>query len=268
MAVVSTLSKHYVGKNLLAKIIVLRQLRAIMTPPAVQTTPEDVAEVMREREALVFTTTDIAEVLDVTTETVRKRLKTLMGEDIVREVRVGAGTAYYLAALEEYEPLSRIVGQEDDIGELFRILDEYGAGAVREVAAILEEHPELEEPDLQVLRTAARELAAGRDREAVIKTLETGDEPAGIEQRGAQSGGVLLLGGGLGTLYGFTEFITPGAVPLWAEFLTVGVVCTLLGTLLFTLSVIAYNLRLVGQDLTLPRGVIPRRRRDEPEQNV
>lgn len=215
-------------------------------------TAEDVVVIMREQEGLLWTNGDIADFADVTSETVRKRLKTLVKDGVVREVRAGPATVYYLTALEQYEPLPRLLENEEDIGELLQLLDEYGGDTVRQAAEILEENPELDTGDFRVLQTAASALADGRDREAVVKTIEQPEVPPGGEQRVMELGILMLVAGGVGTAYGGAAVVAPSTLALWAETLTVGITFTLTGTLFLVFGVLAYNLRRVRQSLDVP----------------
>ncbi len=215
-------------------------------------TTEDVVEIMREQEGLLWTNSDIADYTDVSSETVRKRLKSLVEESVVREYRAGRATVYYLATLEQYEPLPRLLENEEDIGGLLQLLDEYGGDTVRQAAAILEENPELDTGDLRVLQTAASALADGRDREAVVKTIEQPKVSPGREQRVMELGIFMLVAGGVGTAYGGAAVVAPSTLALWAETLTVGITFTLTGTLFLVFGVLAYNLRRVRQSLDTP----------------
>ncbi len=218
------------------------------------TPPELVAEYMREEEALLFTNQDVADEFDVSRETARTRLKTLAEEGVAREHRAGRGRVYYLAALEQYEPLPRLLEQhgEAEVGELLQLIDDHDADTVRETVEIVDEHPGFDEEDYRVLRTTASALADGRDREAVVKTIEQPKVPPGREQRVMELGVFMLIAGGLGTVYGGAAVVAPSTLALWAETLTVGVTFTLTGTLFLIFGVLAYNLRRVRQSLDVP----------------
>jgi hypothetical protein len=218
------------------------------------TPPELVAEYMREEEALLFTNQDVADEFDVSTETARIRLKTLTEEGVAREQRAGRATVYYLAALEQYEPLPRLLEQhgEGKVGELLQLIDEHGADTVRETVEIVDEHPGLDEEDYRVLRTTASALADGREREEVVRALEQPRVPPRGERAGFQIGVVMALAGGLGLIYGTAHIVGPVSLPAWGVALTAGVAGAMVGTLLAVVAVIVYNARVVGRTLDTP----------------
>lgn len=208
---------------------------------------EAVLEIMEESDEVVFSTTEIKSELtaDVSRPTVLDRLGQLEEQGVVGSKEVGTSTAWYLSELKSRRLIEFADGESVPIGQVQKLVGRYGGDRVGEAIEILEQHPQIDDKDFEVLKTTASALAQGRDREQVIKTLEVDEVTPGRERYLALLGEVMLISAGLSLTYAtFAELFQ---LPVPSVLIPLGFFSLLGGTVSIVGAVVIFNLRRVGR---------------------